>query len=443
MLAQLVADRAAHATPLDPVGFAVFVGLFVVAIVLGRARPVAAIAMLVICAPFSFARDVGQTTITLEKIALLGTLAGLGSRGEGLSALRSPAARALVVSGLLVAFATALSIAAALDRGAALREAFKAFEYVVLFATVVVAARCEIELPGIPFALGATVLAVSALALAQEWRGAPSVLEFGTQLIPRIAGPLEGPNQLAGYLGIALCLLLAIGWRVRGFPIGRLALGVGIVAEVLTISRAGFVAAGLGIAVVATLGRRRFETGDYLTLAGSVLASLAIVAFLGIGATHLSLAGLALLGHFWSLGESHDPGAVGNRSQLWHAAIALWHAHPIFGIGAGNFEKELGLVGYPKLHTHANSLYLQALVEGGIPLFVATIALGVVSIVAFARGPHSDPYVLGALGASVGFALHQVTDLLVFYPKIGDLWWIVLALGAARSDEGAGRPATR
>jgi hypothetical protein len=42
--------------------------------------------------------------------------------------------------------------------------------------------------------------------------------------------------------------------------------------------------------------------------------------------------------------------------------------------------------------------------------------------------------IAGALAASTGFALHQFFDLLVFFPKVGELWWIVLALGAARVD---------
>ncbi|GAC1313241.1 MAG: hypothetical protein NVSMB21_24360 [Vulcanimicrobiaceae bacterium] len=67
-------------------------------------------------------------------------------------------------------------------------------------------------------------------------------------------------------------------------------------------------------------------------------------------------------------------------------------------------------------------------------VFLACFALVAVSIGAFARGPYDDPYVLGALGASVGFALHQAGDLLVYYPKVGELWWILLALAAARRD---------
>jgi hypothetical protein len=38
---------------------------------------------------------------------------------------------------------------------------------------------------------------------------------------------------------------------------------------------------------------------------------------------------------------------------------------------------------------------------------------------------------LGALAASVALALHQVVDYLVFYPKVGGAWWLLLGIAAA------------
>jgi hypothetical protein len=39
------------------------------------------------------------------------------------------------------------------------------------------------------------------------------------------------------------------------------------------------------------------------------------------------------------------------------------------------------------------------------------------------------PLVIGVLGASVALALHQIFDDMVFFPKVGELWWLVLAIG--------------
>jgi O-antigen ligase len=76
-------------------------------------------------------------------------------------------------------------------------------------------------------------------------------------------------------------------------------------------------------------------------------------------------------------------------------------------------------------------LYLQSLVEGGIPLLAATLWLVYTSIATFVRARLESPFIVAALAASIALALHQVVDLLTFYPKVGSEWWIVLGMGAA------------
>ena len=53
------------------------------------------------------------------------------------------------------------------------------------------------------------------------------------------------------------------------------------------------------------------------------------------------------------------------------------------GIGAGNFETSLATVAPAGIRTHANSWYLQSLVEGGVPLLAATLGEAWASIVPF------------------------------------------------------------
>jgi len=415
---------------------------FVAVAAIGYRRPAYGVAILIALVPFALYRDVGPTTITLFKVTLLAMVAALLAKRCDPSTLRRPAARLLLVCGALVVLATALSIWHAAYRGAALRETLKSVEYLLVFATVAIAAAADADSRPIRIALAAVVAVVSLLAIAQEVTGAPSGIWIAKYPIPvpRIAGPLEGPNQLAGYLGIALAILTAFATRgtVKRYELAALA--VGSAALVLTISRAGVAASLLGVAVVFAAGSVRLQRRD---------AVLAIVAGCVFGAIVLACWGLLVthkfgvtgpLSHFFTVAEAENPGTVGNRSEIWHAAFTLWRGHPFFGIGAGNFERELGLAGYPQLHTHANSLYIQSLVEGGIPLALATLALVVASIGRFARGPFAEPLVAAAFGASIGFAVHQGLDLLVFYPKVGELWWILLALAAVRFDASVSEP---
>ena len=144
---------------------------------------------------------------------------------------------------------------------------------------------------------------------------------------------------------------------------------------------------------------------------------------------------------FFSVAEVAQPDHLGTRAILWAAAIDLWRTSPLIGIGAGNFEFDLGLVGHPEVHTHANSLYLQALSETGLAGLAATLYLIWSVIATFARSFSRRPLLIGVFAANIALALHQIFDYLWFFPKVGVFWAILLAIGvvevlAARDDVG-------
>ena len=433
MPAHPVIDPAFRTAALDVPSALAFALAFAVVAFLTRRDAAYGVALLVASVPFDFSRALGPTTVTLPKVALLAVALGLALARAPLGVLRGRAALALGAAGAAVLVATAISIASADHRGPALRETFKALDYLALFAVVVVATRARYDEPLVRTVLTGSVALVAVLALVQEVAGAPSGMWFAGRPIPRIAGPLEGPNQLSGYLGIALCALtaFALARRPRGFE--RLALGLGSAALVLTVSRAAIPATLAGIAVVTALSPRRPLRVLAVPVAAGAAAGVAVLGAWGYANAH-GFAGLDVLGRFSTLAESEQAGTVGKRSQLWRAAVTLWRSHPWLGIGAGNFELELGRAGFPGLRTHANSLYLQSLAEGGLPLFAAALASLLAPIVRLRNRAAADPVIAAAVGATAGLALHQAFDFLAFYPKVGDLWWIVLGLGAARYD---------
>jgi len=175
-------------------------------------------------------------------------------------------------------------------------------------------------------------------------------------------------------------------------------------------------------------GRRvgtRFALGAVLL--GAVLVTLGLA--------------IGLEARFFSLAEVPQPDRLGTRALLWAAALELWRMSPLVGIGAGNFELDLGMVGHPDVRTHANSLYLQALSETGLAGFAATIGLLWTVFATFARSYSRRPLVIGVFAANVALALHQVFDYLWFFPKVGVFWALLLAIGvvevlAARGDAG-------
>jgi putative inorganic carbon (hco3(-)) transporter len=423
-----VIDRFAIPIPLDPPSAALFVAAFVCAAALTARRPAYGLAALLLTTPLEFAHDVLGTTITLPKAVLLGVLLGLTTY-RGCTALlrKRPAPLLLAAAGVLLV-ATALSAIDAVHRGLVVREAFKVVEYAAFFVAAFLCYSLDGEDAPLLGAAAIAAIAVSLSALAQEIIGAPSGLYIGSAIVPRIAGLLEGPNQLSGYCEIAVAILGA--WSlVRRSLLVDVALGLTVCADVLTFSRAGWVGLAIVAAVLAFAGGRDAMRALWAGIAGLV-------------------AGLAGAG-WWAI-YAHNPGVlratlepslyaggVGNRSELWHAAWRMWRNNPILGVGAGNFELALPQYGVCGVRTHANSWYLQSLAEGGIVLFAATIALVVTIAASFANALRhaasriSSPWILAALAATLALALHQVVDYLVFYPKVGGAWWLLLGTAAA------------
>jgi O-antigen ligase len=160
-----------------------------------------------------------------------------------------------------------------------------------------------------------------------------------------------------------------------------------------------------------------------LRLAGS--GAIALVALIGAAL----MAGFEW--HFFSLAEVPVPNHLGTRAILWSSAVTLWQHFPITGVGAGNFELDLGLVGHPDVRTHANSVYLQFLAETGIIGFTALLWLIYATIAPFVRRYSRRALVIGFAAANVAIVLHQIFDYLWFFPKVGGFWALLLGIAVA------------
>ena len=258
-------------------------------------------------------------------------------------------------------------------------------------------------------------------ALAEYVVGAHSGVFVHGQSFPRIAGALEGPNQLAGYLDVALPVLVARALVHRDRALTAV-IALAAVTDLLTISRAGIVGAVIGLLVVLLVLRR--SRGTVWRFA----AAAAVVVALGAG---LAVRAGAPAGYFTLDQATQAQDHLANRSQLWHAAVALWQRSPLVGVGAGNYELDLPEVGLTGVRTHANSIYLQSLAEGGLLGLAATVALFAVTLVTLARSGVRRPLVVGALGAAVALAAHQVLDDLFFFPKVASAYWLVVGVAVA------------
>jgi len=407
--------------PVDLPSALVYAACAVAVALLTRRRPALGVAALLVLAPFDLARYVGPTTITTLKAGLLGMLGALAFSHPDLAAFRTFPVRAMLLAFGATLAAIALSALHAEHLGAVVREAFKDAEYLLLFLGAVAAFATDPDDRPFWRMLEAAVALVCLSALAEYVVGAHSGVFVHGQSFPRIAGALEGPNQLAGYLDVALPVLVARALVHRDRALTAV-IALAAVTDLLTISRAGIVGAVIGLLVVLLVLRR--SRGTVWRFA----AAAAVVVALGAG---LAVRAGAPAGYFTLDQATQAQDHLANRSQLWHAAVALWQRSPLVGVGAGNYELDLPEVGLTGVRTHANSIYLQSLAEGGLLGLAATVALFAVTLVTLARSGVRRPLVVGALGAAVALAAHQVLDDLFFFPKVASAYWLVVGVAVA------------
>ena len=411
---------------IDPLSATIIGALALAAFVLALRQPTWAIAVLFVSDEVEWTHVHGGFAISISISVLVSSAVGIAFLTQPTlrRTLRLPAVRIVGSGFAAMALATLLTAVVAERRDLVLLEFVKLTEYAITFliAHAAFAARRDERLAFEAIAVAAIVVSVS--ALVQLVTGAPAGIALGSIVVPRIAGLLAGPNQLAGYLGLVFPLLL-VGFIERRSRLAAPALVVLALALSFTLSRAGFF--GVAVAALVVVQFRPFTARLRAVLRGALV---------GLGA----LAGFALFSgaaaHLASADDVARPDGLGTRTQLWHAALALFERSPILGVGAGNFEERLASVGFPQLHTHANSWYLEALADGGLVLLAATLWWIRSAIVVVAHRVRREPLALGALAATAGFAAHGIFDDLVFYPTVAGTWWLIVGVAAGSSADG-------
>jgi hypothetical protein len=334
--------------------------------------------------------------------AALGAM-GLGVLGSwGPGALPSPLA--LSALGLLAAAALLLASGAAARRGPLASQLFAAF-----CAAWVVAG-----------------LANAAIALVQVFAPAwPDGTWIAESSLPgRAVGNLRQPNHLSSLLlwsSIAVVALVETGRLSRRRAAPLLALFVW--AVVLTASRTGLVSVLL-LALWGAVDRRLAGRTRLL-----LLATPAVYALAWWGMAQWAAASAHAFGGAQRLAESD---VSSSRFGIWANTLELIRREPWLGVGFGEFNLAWTLTPFPGRPTaffdHTHNLPLQLLVELGLPLGGAVLALLLLGLgQGFARAWRAD----GEGGAAARAAMLMVAMIglhsLLEYP----LWYSYFLLPAA------------
>ncbi|HEY8774920.1 MAG TPA: O-antigen ligase family protein [Gaiellaceae bacterium] len=274
------------------------------------------------------------------------------------------------------------------------------------------------------FLLGAAVTSVYALA-------------NGTLRGGRLTGGIFNPNTLAAEIVVAIVMatFLLIATR-RGFL--RLLLlafvSVFAVAFVQTQSRSGILALAAAFAFALVVGG---------PLRGRLTATVLIAASIGL-AYYVYAAPLQLRERVTSI-VTETSQASPLREDTWHIALQMTRAHPVHGVGLGNFPalesqyftSNLNIVQVGSLRRFqlvVHNTYLEILAELGIvglTLFAAVLAMTIGRVVAMLAQPAREggtPLLARAIAAAtVGVMMSQVFNSGEYSKQL----WVLLGMAVA------------
>jgi O-antigen ligase len=390
----------------------------------GRWYPATLVAAAITCAlgpAYTVRWPISIASTTLLEVAILVTIAVFlveTYRGPRAFQWRTP----FTYPALLFLVAGAISIVAAPNHNAALglyRAYFiETIAFFFVLSTVArTAERALIVMLG--FGVGAVALAVpNAIVVLDAIVHHTLRVETATPVTIYTSA-----NAVALYLEP----LIAVGASLLLFNRDRLVRIVSLVvlaiivpAEILTLSRGGFLAMAVVAIGLALAHRKRVWLLGAAALLGVLVSRVPIIA-----------ARLAVEVNF------HDPGnTLVGRSQLWSAALRMLRDHPLFGAGLAGFTRRLA----PYWNAHHKDRYifphnivLNFWSETGLLGVVAFAWIVIVGFVVSWRGWRRTDAAwqslhLGVFLALVAVVVHGLVDVPYFKNDLSFEFWALLGI---------------
>lgn len=333
-----------------------------------------------------------------------------------------------LAAGVLLALATylaviCLSLMVASSRVGALKEVVKWSEVLAVTAATVWLVRASGRVRLVVWALIAAGIAEALLGYGQ-WVFATGDLGPGGANI-RVFGTFAQPNPYAGYLNFALPLALALtifGRDARERWVAGAASVLMLGAQVLADSRGGLLGLAAAVAVLTVVGWRKEGLAGWAVLIGVPVAAVAWLVHLIPARIEDALLRQLRLGDLAPGGQVTPTNySTAERLAHWLAGLRMFQAHPLLGVGAGNYNAayaQFALPDWPEPLGQAHNYYINVAAETGVLGLVAFLALVAVSLylgwrvahAAVLAGAAGRALALGLLAALVALTVHNLTD---------------------------------
>ena len=318
-----------------------------------------------------------------------------------------------------------LSLAVATDRVATAKEIVKWCEVLALVALSATYLRTAWQVRMVIWAIIGATVAESLLGYIQ-WVASAGQAGSGSDGM-RVFGTFGQPNPYAGFLNFGLVLALALVFfghnvRERWAAGGASALLIG--AQTLAASRGALLGLIVALVAMVVVGWRRERQAALIAAVGAPLLVIGWItriipariqrAILDQVRINDALSGTVTAANFSTV----------ERIAHWIAGVRMFLAHPLLGVGAGNYNAaypRYALPEWPDALGHAHDYYINAAAETGalgcaafLALTSATFYLGwrtVQQVRAYAAAESSLPAIaLGLFAALVALATHNLTD---------------------------------
>lgn len=341
----------------------------------------------------------------------------------------------VVVFGALLAYLSVivLSLAVAFSKPPVIKEVLKWGEVAALAAVTYWVACTPRRVRWVVWALIAAGLAEALLGYAQWMLSAGAAGPGGGTI--RVLGTFGQPNPYSGYLNFALLPAAALALFSRDARERWVAGAASVLllgAQVLANSRGGMIGLAVGLVVIVVVGLRRERLA---ALVAAVGAPLLLVAWF----THRIPARLtdSLLREF-RINDVSVNGQINDsnystmeRLAHWLAGLRMFQAHPILGVGAGNYDAAYSRYGdlarWPEGLGQAHNYYINVAAETGVIGLLAFLALVVVLLLLGWRATHprtgkAGPTTPTTTGWALALALFAVLVALTAHNLTDDLF---------------------
>ncbi len=301
---------------------------------------------------------------------------------------RAERARMLVFAALLAYLAViCLSLVIATSRTSALKEVLKWSEVTAVVALTIWLVRSTREARLLAWALIGAGVAETVLGYVQ-WVLASGDLGPGGASV-RVFGTFAQPNPYGGFLNFSLPLALALvffGRDARERWVAGAASVLLLVAQGFADSRGALLGLGAAVVVLLVLGVQRARIVG-LVGAGVVVVGI-VVTVLGLlpGSVQRRVASQVTLDPQVLCGQVNNANfSTMERLAHWVAGLRMFAAHPLLGVGAGNYNAayyHYNVACWQEPLGHAHNYYINVGAETGVPGVLAFLALCVAALYA-------------------------------------------------------------